>query len=82
MSEAESTIDLEDKTRVGLKLLGGGVPNVAFQFGVTDALMEWGFTISNGCLTEGEEREYGPTTLNPVIGSSSGSFASLCLSQG
>lgn len=82
MSESPQSINLENKDKVALKMLGGGVPNVAFQFGVVSLLDEWGFNLPTGCLNPGEDREYGPTTLNPVIGSSSGSFAALCLSMG
>lgn len=82
MSEPEGTINLANKNKVGLKLLGGGVPNVAYQFGVCDVLTDWGFEIPTGCLDPGEQRQYGPTILNPLIGSSSGSFAAICLSMG
>lgn len=82
MVESTQSVDPRTKDKVALKMLGGGVPNVAFQFGVVSILEEWGFEVPTGCLNPGEEREYGPTVLNPIIGSSSGSFAALCLSMG
>ncbi|MFB6357275.1 MAG: patatin-like phospholipase family protein [bacterium] len=63
-------------------MLGGGVPNVGFQFGVARALQDWGFEIPTGCLGDGEQRVFDGTTLNPIIGSSSGSFFSICLAMG
>lgn len=76
------TIDLSTKSKTALKLLGGGVPNVPFQYGVDESLKSWGFSLNKGCLCSGESREYGVTTLNPVIGSSSGTFAAICLTMG
>jgi predicted acylesterase/phospholipase RssA len=76
------SIDLENKNKVALKLLGGGIPNVPFQMGVVKALEEWGFTVCSGCLGEDEDRQFGPRTLNPIIGSSSGSFAAIALAMG
>lgn len=63
-------------------MLGGGVPNVAFQLGVCEALKDWGFSIPTGCRSEDEDREYGNLTLNPIIGSSSGAFAAISTAMG
>jgi predicted acylesterase/phospholipase RssA len=63
-------------------MLGGGVPNVSFQLGVCDALIDWGFQLSTGTLEDGESRSYGGRTINPVVGSSSGAFAAVCASMG
>jgi len=75
-------IDLGSKQKVALKMLGGGVPNVGFQLGVCRALKEWGFRFPEGCRQPGTPREYGPGILNPVIGSSSGSFAAVSAVMG
>lgn len=82
MDSDQPPVDLETKNKVALKLLGGSVPNVGFQLGVIEALQDRGFSIQTGALEPGESRRYGSTVLNPIIGSSSGSFAAIAAAMG
>lgn len=82
MNNEQPKVDLASKSKVALKLLGGGVPNVGFQLGVIRALKDWGFTVPMGCLDDGETRSFGSDQLNPIIGSSSGAFAAIAAVMG
>lgn len=79
---SDDKVDVGNKNKVALKMLGGGVPNVAFQLGVCDALKEWGFDIPTGTADPDRQNTVGPSVLNPLIGSSSGAFAAVCASMG
>lgn len=58
------------------------MPNVPYQYGVKQALLDWGFDIPTGTIERGESRKFGSGTINPIIGSSSGAFSAIAMSMG
>lgn len=78
MSETAGPSTLDDlfktKTKVAFKALGGRAKVVYWHFGVAKALETLGYRFAGGLRAPGEARPYGPTILNPLIGSSAGAL--------